>query len=201
MSNADNSRMTGVIEARFGWNAFPKQHSGGLIGGLTSRNTAVDCDARAIFCGKDGRPISFDIKECCAAYDNRVMYNNAVIHNGDNQTGGSDAECITFDLKRIPSDIDHIILSLDLLKEKKKTGFGRIQEAYLRLYYKDTGEEITEADFGHLNSDTRIVVAGRLKFASHSSCLGLLFSLVAECVDIRCIWNRWICYYGGTCNP
>ena len=154
--------VSGVVEARFGWNAYPKQRSGGLIGGLTSRDTSIDCDGRAIFCGKDGRPISTDIKDSCVSYDNRVMFSGAVIHSGDNKTGGVDAECIAFDLPKIPSNINQIILSLDLLKEKKKIGFGKIQEAFLRLYYKGTGEEITEANFSHLSSDTKIVIAGRL---------------------------------------
>lgn len=158
----ESVNVSGIIEARFGWNAFPRQRSGGLIGGLTSRDTSIDCDGRAVFCGKDGRPISTDIKESCVSYDNRVMFSGAVIHSGDNKTGGVDAECIVFDLQKIPPYVDHIILSLDLLKEKKKISFGKIQEAFLRLCYKDTGEEITEADFSHLSSDTKIVIAGRL---------------------------------------
>ena len=163
MSKADNSRMTGVIEARFGWNAFPKQHSCGLIGGLTSRDTSIDCDARAIFCGKDGSPISTDIKESCLSYDNNVMFNNAVIHSGDNKNGGVDAECLFFDLKKIPSNVDYIVLTLDLFKKKKRIGFGKIQEAFLRICYKGTGEEIVEADFSHLSRDTKIVLVGKLK--------------------------------------
>ncbi len=66
--------VSGTIEARFGWNAYPKQRSGGLIGGLTSRDTSIDCDGRAIFCGKDGRPILTNVKDSCVSYDNRVMF-------------------------------------------------------------------------------------------------------------------------------
>lgn len=170
MNNTVECKVGGVIEARFGWNAFPKQYSGGLISGLVNKNTAIDCDSRAIFCGKDGKPISLDMKDCCVSYDNKSMFDNAVVHGGDNQTGGNDAENITFDLDSIPSEVDHIILSLDLLKEKKKIGFGKIQEAYLRLYIKDNGKEITGADIGHLNSDTKIVVAGRLKRVNDEWC-------------------------------
>lgn len=158
----DSVSVSGVVEARFGWNAFPRQRSGGLIGGLFDKEVSIDCDARAFFCGKDGIPISTDIKDSCVSYDNRVMFNDAVIHSGDSETGGVDAECIVFDLKRIPSNVDCIILSLDLLKAKKRIGFGKIQEAFLRLCYKDTGEEVARADFGHLSSDTKIVIAGRL---------------------------------------
>ena len=41
------------LEIRFNWDAYPRQRSVGLIGGLLTESTTIDCDACAVFCDKE----------------------------------------------------------------------------------------------------------------------------------------------------
>lgn len=83
--------LSGMIEARFGWDAYPRQYSGGMISGLLqSKSTNIDCDAGALLCGIDGKPLSTDVEKCFINYNVTSMYDSAIMHCGDNQTGSQD---------------------------------------------------------------------------------------------------------------
>ena len=152
------------IEARFGWDAFPRQRSMGLIGGLLAESTSVDCDACAVFCDKNGKPISSQEKETCLSYMNDSMFDGAAHHNGDNTTGeGADDEIISLDLKAIPAEVGAIIFTLDLFKERKKSRLGKIQNTFVRITRQSDSEEIGRYDFRNLGNDKKMVVCGLLK--------------------------------------
>lgn len=77
-----------VIKVRFGWDAYPRQYSRGLLGRLFNNSiVTVDCDGPAIFCGKDAILISENIDECCVYFKNMEMFDSAAKHCGDNTTG------------------------------------------------------------------------------------------------------------------
>ena len=156
-------KLSGRIALNFGWDAYPHQYSGGLIGGLLSKNsTSVDCDASAVFCGQDGRLISKEIEQCCVNYTYLSMFGSAVIHSGDNQTGDRlYDEVITIDLDHIPSSISIILLALDVFKEKKK-GYGKIQHAFLKVKDADTGDDIDTNNIVGLGGGTKLVIAGKI---------------------------------------
>ncbi len=159
-----DKNISGTILAQFGWNAFSKQRSGGLISGILTGNSAIDCDARAIFCAKGGKPVSSNIKEACLCYDNADMFGSSAIHYGDNKTGGTGiAEQIQIDLDQIPESVDEIVFTLDLFKEKKKIGAGKIQESYIKIIDKTSGEELTRGEIRNLNSSAKLVAVGRLQ--------------------------------------
>ena len=160
----DSVNVTGVIEARFGWNAFPKQRSGGLIDGLFDRDVSIDCDARAVFCKEDGSPISPSLEDCCLYYGNVNMFDGAAAHQGDNKTGGNgDDEVIILDLNKLPAQVKQVLLTLDLFKEKKRIGTGKIQEAFVRIVDQESGDELIGNDITNLHSGARMVIAGRIK--------------------------------------
>ena len=155
--------LSGKIEARFGWDAFPKQYSGGLISGLRYSTTDVDCDAGALLCGDNGKPISSNPNECFLNYVVSNMFDSAILHHGDNQTGlKSDDEIITIDLLRIPESIKIIILTLDLFKEKKKNGNGKIHNTFVRIVNTESGGEVARNDFNHLGFGKKLVVVGKI---------------------------------------
>lgn len=161
MGNGKETRFNGLIEARFGWDAYPKQYSTGLIGGLVRRRTDLDCDGSAIFLGSDGKPLSKKREECCANYFNLSMFGGAARHNGDNQDGGlEDDEVITFDLERIPEEVKTILLTMDLFKEKRPLRSTTIQNTFVRITDAETGEEFGRSDFGGLSSAVRMVTCG-----------------------------------------
>lgn len=160
----DSVSVSGVVEARFGWNAFPRQRSGGLIGGLFDKEVSIDCDARAVFCKEDGFPISPRLEDCCLYYGNLTMFDGAAVHQGDNQTGGKgDDEIIMLDLNKLPAQVEQVILTLDLLKEKKHIGTGKIQEAFMRIIDRESSCEYERIDYSHLNSNSKMIVFGKLK--------------------------------------
>ena len=155
--------LSGKIEARFGWDAFPKQYSGGLIYGLRYSKTGIDCDAGALLCGDNGKPISSNPNECFLNYAISNMFDSAILHHGDNQTGlKSDDEIITIDLLRIPESIKSIILTLDLFKEKKKIGNSKIHNTFVRIVNTEIGGEVARNDFNHLGLGKRLVVVGKI---------------------------------------
>lgn len=146
------------IEARFGWDVFPRQYSAGLIGGLLSGPTAVDCDARAFFCDRDGKPLAQHL-----SYATPSLFDGAALHGGDEQVGDKeDDEIITLDLPNIPDPVSGIILTLDLFKEKKPVRTGGFRSLFLRLTDSVTKEEIVRCDTNSLNSNRKLVVLGKL---------------------------------------
>ena len=144
------------IEARFGWDVYPRQYSSGLIGGLLSGSTAVDCDARAIFCDRHGKPLAQHI-----SYSTPSLFDGAAIHSGDNQVGDKeDDETITLDLPNIPEAVSSIILTLDLFKEKKPIKKGGFRSVFLRITDSMTKEEVVRCDTNSLNTNNKLVVLG-----------------------------------------
>lgn len=160
----DSISVSGMVEARFGWNSFPRQRSGGLIGGLLDKEVSIDCDAKAFFCKEDGTPISSRLEGCCLYYGNMNMFDGAAVHQGDNQIGGKgDDEIIMLDLNKLPAQVEQVILTLDLLKEKKHIGTGRIQEVFVRIVDQKTGDELVWDDISNLHSGSKIVIVGRIQ--------------------------------------
>lgn len=152
------------IEIRFDWDAYPKQRSVGLIGGLFAESTSVDCDACAVFCDKNGKPLSAQTKETCLSYDNDSMFEGAARHKGDNRTGeGSDDEIIYLDLGALPTEVGTIIFTMDLFKERKHSTIGKIQNTFVRVIRTENSEVIARYDFNNLGSNRKLVVCGTLK--------------------------------------
>ena len=164
MSTQKNKcNLFGVIEARFGWNTFPRQKSFGLISGRFNSNISIDCDAKAVFCKKDGTPISKELDGCCLYFGNEKMFDGAAVHLGDNQIGGSgDDETIKLDLEKMPPEVDLIILTLDLFKEKKRVAAGRIQEAFVRIVDSESGKELVRNVISNFYSGSKMIVVGRI---------------------------------------
>ena len=157
------------IEARFGWDVYPRQYSTGLIGGLLSGSTAVDCDARAIFCDQHGKPLAQHI-----SYSTPSLFDGAAVHSGDNQVGDrEDDEIITLDLPNIPDTVSSIILTLDLFKEKKPVRTGGFQSVFLRITDCMTREEVARCDTTNLSSSSKLVVLGTLSREGNCWKLGL----------------------------
>lgn len=155
--------LSGKIEARFGWAAFPRQYSGGLISGLRNSSTEIDCDAGALLYGNDGKPISLNVCECFLNYAYPDKFDSSLLHHWDNQTGfKEDDEIISIDLPKIPETVKSIILTLDIFKEKKKIGIGKIQNTFVRIIDTDSGEELARSDIYNLDSGSKLVVVGEL---------------------------------------
>ena len=163
-SDKKDAIINGKIEVRFNWDAFPRQYSGGLFGGLFGDSTSVDCDARAVFCDAEGVPVSPHNREACLSYLDPDMYDGAALHHGDNQTGhGKDDETISLDLTAIPPEVGRILLTMDLFKEKRSIGFGRIQNPSIRILRAGSHEELARSEFRNLGVNANLVAGGVLR--------------------------------------
>ena len=156
--------MNEKIEARFNWDAYPRQRAGGMIAGLMSKPITIDCDACAVFCDEKGNPISREQEKTCLSYRNGSLFESAATHSGDNTTGeGLDDEVISLDLPSLPSEVSMIILTMDLFKEKKEIGAGKIQNTFLRIVRTRDDTELDRCDFSSLGTDNQLVVCGILR--------------------------------------
>jgi tellurium resistance protein TerD len=158
----DKSR---AVRVGYGWDSYPSQRSFGLIGGLLElrKNRGIDCDGSAIFCGKDGRPISAGTGNSCLFYGNLSLFEGAAVHHGDNKSGigPGDDEAVTLHLDRLPGEVWRIALTLDLFKEKKQfMSFGRVSQAFIRLSDEESGEELCRCSFQEGKSRDKALLGG-----------------------------------------
>lgn len=89
--------------------------------------------------------------------DHFIFYNNlvspdankSVKHMGDNLTGEGegDDEVIIADLRKIPPEVQRIVISVTIHEaDKRKQNFGQVKNAFVRLVNVETKEEILRYD-------------------------------------------------------
>ncbi len=135
--------------------SLTKEHPGftNIVVGLgwNPRRTTgkkFDLDASAFLIGADGK-----IRDV----NDFVFYNpsfsahlsGAVTHNGDNQDGEGDGddETITLDLKKVPTEIQKIVIAVSIYAGRQRLqNFGQVTDAYVRLIDPATGNEVRRFD-------------------------------------------------------
>lgn len=96
-------------------------------------------------------------KEKLISDDHFIFYNNlvspdankSVKHMGDNLTGEGegDDEVIIADLRKIPPEVQRIVISVTIYEaDKRKQNFGQVKNAFVRLVNVETKEEILRYD-------------------------------------------------------
>ncbi|GHU25698.1 stress protein [Spirochaetia bacterium] len=114
----------------------------GLGWDIARRGSAVDCDASAILCDKNGK--SAGIADTIY-FSNRTHPSQSIYHTGDNLTGegADDDEQIIVDLQRLPFRYDKIVFVVNIYKgDERKQHFAMIQNAFIRIVDSDTGKEL-----------------------------------------------------------
>ncbi|MBR1823933.1 MAG: TerD family protein [Ruminococcus sp.] len=128
-----------------GWDEA-RQNVGGLKALFSAKPASIDCDASVILCGPSGRIVNpNDLKETLIYFGNLRHSSGAIVHMGDNLTGGGegDDEQIMVDLPRVPTTIDRMIFVVNIYDARTKgQHFGMIQNAFIRLVDMDTHTEI-----------------------------------------------------------
>lgn len=84
-------------------------------------------------------------------YGNLKHTSGSVQHMGDNLTGAGegDDEQIKIDLSKVPENITKIAFTVTIYEpEKRRQNFGQINNAFIRIYNEDTGEEMLRYDLG-----------------------------------------------------
>lgn len=121
-----------------------------------------DLDAAAFVLGNDGKVLSSDD---FVFYGNLKHKSGAVEHLGDNLTGAGegDDEQIKINLSTIPDNISKIAFTATIYEaEERRQNFGQVNNAFIRIYDEETGEELLKYDLAEDFSIETAVVFGEL---------------------------------------
>lgn len=98
-------------------------------------------------------------------YGNLKHASGSVQHMGDNLTGAGDGddEQIKVDLSMVPGDVMKIAFTATIYEaEARRQNFGQVNNAFIRIYNEETGEEMLRYDLGEDFSIETAVVFGEL---------------------------------------
>lgn len=98
-------------------------------------------------------------------YGNLTHPSGAVQHLGDNLTGAGDGddEQIKINLSQIPENITKIAFSVTIYEaETRRQNFGQVNNAFIRIYNEENGEELLRYDLGEDFSIETAAVFGEL---------------------------------------
>ncbi len=147
-----------------GWDEA--QESTGLFGLFKKNKPApIDCDASVILCGGDGKIISRTAQECCVFYGNLRHSSGAILHQGDNLTGGGegDDEEIMVNLPAIPKAIEKLVFVVNIYDaDKRNQHFGMIKNAFIRIVDVDSKTEICRFNLSEDYSGMTGLVVGEI---------------------------------------
>jgi len=121
-----------------------------------------DLDACAFLLGDNGRVTR---SEDFVFFGNLMHPSGGVQHMGDNKTGAGDGddEQIRIDLSRIPENITKIAFTVTIYEpEQRRQNFGQVNNAFIRIYNEQNGEELLRYDLGEDFSIETAAVFGEL---------------------------------------
>ena len=84
-------------------------------------------------------------------FGNLTHASGGVQHMGDNRTGAGegDDEQICVDLSLVPGNITKIAFTVTIYEaEQRRQNFGQVNNAFIRIYNEQTGEELLRYDLG-----------------------------------------------------
>lgn len=121
-----------------------------------------DLDAAAFLLTDSGKVSK---SEDFVFYGNLAHPSGSVTHQGDNLTGvgEGDDEQIKIDLSKVPENVTKIAFTVTIYEpEKRKQNFGQINNAFIRIYNEENGEEMFRYDLGEDFSIETAAVFGEL---------------------------------------
>ncbi len=125
-----------------------------------------DLDASAILVGADGKALS---DEHFVFYGNLKDPSGAVVHLGDERTGGTegvDDETITVDMPALDTRVQRIVVVASIYDaDKRGQNFGQVSGAYIRVYDGDdpsNDAKVVMFDLGEDASTETALVFGEL---------------------------------------
>ena len=124
------------IMCGLGWDVAPK--SGGFFGG----NKQFDLDSSVICLNADKKLT--DLKDLIY-FGNLRHSSSAIAHQGDNLTGAGegDDEIINIDLPLIPTNISHLVFTINIYKcDQRKQDFSMVDNAFVRLVDRANNKEL-----------------------------------------------------------
>ncbi len=123
---------------------------------------AFDLDASAFLVKMDGK-VRSDNDFCF--YNNKVVADGAVKHEGDNLTGAGegDDETVKIELAKIPADLDKVVFAVTIHEaETRKQNFGQVNHAFIRVVNEENGQEIARYDLSEDASVETAMIFGEI---------------------------------------
>lgn len=121
-----------------------------------------DLDAAAFLLTDSGKVASSDD---FIFYGNLKHASGSVEHMGDNLTGAGegDDEQIRVDLSLVPANLTKIAFTVTIYEaEARRQNFGQVNNAFIRIYNEENGEELLRYDLGEDFSIETAAVFGEL---------------------------------------
>ncbi len=121
-----------------------------------------DLDAAAFLLTDSGRGKG---SEDFVFYGNLKHPSGSVQHMGDNLTGAGDGddEQIKVDLSLVPGDVTKIAFTVTIYEaDARRQNFGQVNNAFIRIYNEENGEEMLRYDLGEDFSIETAAVFGEL---------------------------------------
>lgn len=121
-----------------------------------------DLDAAAFLLTDSGK---VSRQEDFVFFGNLKHPSGAVEHLGDNLTGAGegDDEQIRISLNQVPDNIVRIAFTVTIYDaETRRQNFGQVNNAFIRIYNEETGEEMLKYDLGEDFSIETAAVFGEL---------------------------------------
>lgn len=123
---------------------------------------AFDLDASVFLVKPDGK-VRSDNDFCF--YNNKVVADGAVQHQGDNTTGAGegDDETVKVTLSGIPADLEKIVFAVTIHEaDTRRQNFGQVSHAYIRIVNEEGGVEIARYDLSEDASTETAMIFGEL---------------------------------------
>lgn len=125
----------------------------------------IDCDASVIVCGEDGRLVSTDTKQACVYFGNLRHPSGAIVHQGDNLTGGGegDDEQIMVDLTALPANVAKLVFVVNIYDANvRHQHFGLIRNAFIRLVDRSNNTELCRFNLTEDYSGSTGMIVGEI---------------------------------------
>lgn len=121
-----------------------------------------DLDAAAFLLADTGK---VSRQEDFVFFGNHKDPSGSVEHLGDNLTGAGDGddEQIKINLTTVPANISRIVFTVTIYDaETRRQNFGQVNNAFIRIYNEESGEEMLRYDLGEDFSIETAAVFGEL---------------------------------------
>lgn len=157
----DGSQLTHILVG-LGWKEV-KGNSGFM--GMFKQKQNVDIDASVLILNKDGK---IPTKQDVIYFRQTDHPTGCVYHCGDNLVGGKmdgmeDSEQILVDLSRVPQEFEKILFVVNIyICVSRKQHFGMVEDAYIRIVDKDSGETIASYNLTEDYSGKTSMIVGEI---------------------------------------
>ena len=134
----------------------------GLLKGMFSGNTNIDCDASVLMLDENGK---LGRKEHVIYFGNLSSPDKSVVHSGDNLTGDGDGddEQIQVDLSKVPPQVNKLVFIVNIYDcIKRKQDFGHIQNAFIRVVNPSNNQEMVKYNLTENYSGKTALIVGEI---------------------------------------